>query len=38
MRLFYTFAYAVGFKPWETASTKGAPKIAALFDREEAER
>jgi SAM-dependent methyltransferase len=38
MRLFYTLAYAFGFKPWEAAATKGAQKGAELFDREEAER
>lgn len=36
MRLFYTVAYAVGFRPWETAAK---PEVQRkLFDREEAER
>jgi len=38
MNLFYRLAYAVGFKPWEQASEKEAARIAAMFDREQAER
>jgi SAM-dependent methyltransferase len=38
VRLFYTLAYALGFRPWEAAARKGADTGAALFDREEAER
>jgi SAM-dependent methyltransferase len=38
MRLFYTVAYGLGFKPWETASKKEAQRIAELFDREETDR
>lgn len=38
MSLFYSLAYRVGFRPWETASLKEADRISALFDREERER
>jgi SAM-dependent methyltransferase len=38
MNLFYKLAYAVGFKPWERASGKETARIAALFDREQADR
>jgi SAM-dependent methyltransferase len=38
--LFYRIAYGIGFAPWEHAATHpaAADQIAALFDREEAER
>jgi SAM-dependent methyltransferase len=40
MSLFYKLAYAFGFTPWENAATHrpAAEQIAALFDREQAER
>lgn len=38
VNLFYSLAYAVGFKPWEDASRKEAQRIAAMFDREETGR
>ncbi len=38
MNLFYSLAYAIGFRPWEDASEKEAQRIAAMLDREEAER
>jgi SAM-dependent methyltransferase len=38
MRAFYTLAYWIGFKPWETAATREAERLSALFDREEKER
>jgi SAM-dependent methyltransferase len=40
MSLFYRLAYAVGFTPWEKASTHrpAAEQVSGLFDREQAER
>ncbi|MGH7230105.1 MAG: class I SAM-dependent methyltransferase [Nitrospiraceae bacterium] len=38
MSLFYTIAYWVGVKPWETAATREAERISAMFDREESGR
>jgi SAM-dependent methyltransferase len=40
MSLFYKLAYMIGFTPWENAATHrpAAEQIAALFDREQAER
>ncbi|MEJ2378929.1 MAG: class I SAM-dependent methyltransferase [Pseudolabrys sp.] len=40
MSLFYKFAYAIGFIPWENAATHrpAADQVAALFDREQSER
>ena len=40
MSIFYTLAYAVGFTPWEKASTHrpAAEQVTALFDREQDER
>lgn len=40
MSLFYKLAYAFGFTPWENAATHrpAAEQVAALFDREQAER
>lgn len=40
MSFFYRIAYGLGFTPWEHAGTHrpAADEIAALFDREEAER
>jgi SAM-dependent methyltransferase len=40
MSLFYRVAYAIGFKPWEKASTHrpAAEQVAKLFDREQSER
>jgi len=34
----YALAYALGFTPWERYRTAAADSIAALLDREEAER
>ena len=38
MSKFYSFAYAVGFAPWEKAGQAGADGLALLLAREEAER
>jgi SAM-dependent methyltransferase len=38
MSLFYRFAYRVGFTPWERAGREGGAQLAALLDREEADR
>ena len=40
MSFFYRLAYAVGFTPWEKASTHrpAAEQVSRLFDREQAER
>jgi len=40
MSLFYKLAYTVGFTPWENAASHrpAAEQVAALFDREQAER
>jgi SAM-dependent methyltransferase len=38
MSWFYRLAYAIGWKPWETAGERENARIAALFDREEQER
>jgi SAM-dependent methyltransferase len=38
MSWFYTIAYWVGFRPWETAASREADRISALFDREESGR
>ena len=40
MSIFYTLAYAIGFTPWENASTHrpAAQQVKALFDREQEER
>ena len=39
MRLFYTAAYSIGFRPWELMVTLPIrDQISALFDREEAKR
>ncbi len=38
MSWFYRVAYAVGFRPWETASRREAERIDLMFDREQRER
>ena len=38
MTLFYTIAYWLGVKPWETAAIRVAERIGAMFDREESGR
>lgn len=40
MSFFYKLAYMIGFTPWENAATHrpAAQQIAALFDREQAQR
>ena len=35
MSLFYTLAYWVGFRPWETAAMREAGRVSTMFDREE---
>ncbi len=37
MSKFYSFAYAVGFTPWEKAGEADADALAEMFGREEAE-
>jgi SAM-dependent methyltransferase len=37
-RIGYALAYRLGFTPWERYRTAAAPSIAAILDREEAER
>jgi hypothetical protein len=37
-RLYYRFAYAVRFKPWEQQADSLAPQLRGLLDREEQER
>jgi SAM-dependent methyltransferase len=38
MSWFYTLAYAIGWKPWETAGQLERERLAAFFEREEEER
>jgi SAM-dependent methyltransferase len=38
MSWFYRLAYAIGWKPWETAGQLERERVAAFFDREEQER
>ena len=38
MSLFYTLAYWVGFRPWETAAMREAGRVSTMFDREESGR
>jgi SAM-dependent methyltransferase len=38
LQWFYRIAYQLGFTPWESATTREAAMISAMFDREESER
>jgi SAM-dependent methyltransferase len=38
MSWFYTLAYAIGWKPWETAAAREGARITAMYEREEHER